>query len=153
MNTELRWVAEEHVHVDRPSDWYWALGIATIACALIAILFSNVLFALLIVVASITLGINAAHPPRIVSFSLTEKGVGTDDEFHTFDEMLSFWVEESESGGTLFIDTPKLMTPDLIIPIRDVDPAQVRTIFKEAGVTERKMSEPLPHKILEFFGF
>jgi hypothetical protein len=44
------------------------------------------------------------------------------------------------------------MTPNLVIPIGDVDPEMIRAFLSER-VEEVPMKEPIAHKILEFFGF
>ena len=70
MNETITWRAEEHRHVERGSDWYWALGVIAVSSAVTAVLFNNILFALLIVVAAATLGMIASRPPAIADFVL-----------------------------------------------------------------------------------
>jgi hypothetical protein len=147
----IRWSAYEHEHTERTSDWFWALGIITVCAALTSILFGNVLFALLIVVAATVLALLARTPPELHEFELSEKGIRTAGVLHKYDEILSFWVETEGTAPLLLVDTTKLMSPNLIIPLGDADPAEVRTFLRER-VEEVPMKEPFSHKILEFFG-
>jgi hypothetical protein len=147
----LRWQAYEHEHVERGSDWFWALGIIAVSASLTSILFANVLFALLIVVAAGTIALIAQHPPQLHDFEITEKGIRTGHMMHPFEDIISFWVEE-EGEPTLLIDTVAFMAPNLVIPLGDMDPNTVRAFLLER-VEEVPMKEPLAHKILEFFGF
>lgn len=148
----LRWSAYEHEHIERGSDWYLALAIVAISIAITSILLHNFLFAILIIAAAVTLGLLARTPPDIAHFELSDKGIRIDDVLHRYKEIVSFWVEEEHvERPLLLVDTTKVMSPNLIIPIEDIDPALVRAYLKER-VEEVHMKEPLPHKILEYLG-
>ena len=148
----LRWSAYEHEHIERGGDWFWALGIATIAIALVSILFHNILFSIVIIVGAITLGMLATIRPELVQFEISERGIRIQGKLHRYDEIISFWVEEEHADHPLLlVDTTKFMAPNLIIPIEHIDPRLVRAYLKE-HVPEVHMKEPLSHKILEFFG-
>ena len=148
----LSWSAYEHEHVPRGSDWFWALGIVAVSAALTSILFHDVLFAVLIVMAAGILAMIANSPPHLVRFEISDRGIRTDDTLHTYEEIISFWVEEeNDDKPLLLVDTTKFMAPNLIIPLENIDPHVVRTYLQER-VEEVPMKEPLAHKILEFFG-
>lgn len=145
-------MAYEHEHIERGSDWFWALGIIAVSAALTSILFSNILFAILIVVAAVTIGLIARHPRVMHEFEISEKGIRTGVTTHPYVNIISFWVDEDGEEPLLLIDTTALMAPNLIIPLDDIDPETVREYLREY-VEEVPMKEPLAHKILEFFGF
>ena len=149
-----RWSAYEHLHQEKGLDWYWALGIIATSASLTSILFGNVLFALVIVVAAIVLGMMARQAPEIVEFTITELGIRTGDTLHKYDSINAFWVEEGdENTSALLVDTNKALAPHLVIPLSDeTDPNDVREILRNF-IHEEPLSEPLPHKILEFLGF
>jgi hypothetical protein len=148
----LRWNAYEHEHVERGTEWFWALGVAAVCAALTAILLSNILFAILLLVAACTIALLARHAPEVSTFEISTKGVRVDNVLHRYDEIISFWVEDEHDGHPLLlIDTVKFLSPNLIIPIHDIDPGLVRAYLKEHS-DEVPMKEPLAHKVLEFFG-
>lgn len=148
----LRWEAFEHDHIERGADWYWALAIIAVSIALISILLHNVLFAVVILIAALTLALVSRTPPDLASFELSDRGVRVNGALHRFDEIISFWVEdEHDHRPLLLVDTKKFLSPNLIIPIEGIDPRLVRTYLKER-CTEKLMKEPLAHKMLEFFG-
>ena len=148
----LRWSAYEHEHIERGSDWYWALGIVAVCAALTSILFSNVLFAIVLIVAAFTIGLIARTPPKLIEFELSDRGIRVGGTLHRWDHIIAFWVEdEHDREPLLLVDTTKFMSPNLIIPIEDIDPAEVRE-FLQQRAEERPMREPVSHKILEFFG-
>jgi hypothetical protein len=152
ISAPLRWSAYEHEHLERGSDWFWALGIIAVSAALTSILLGNVLFALLIVVAAATIGLIANHPPQLHEFELTDKGIRTGVTTHPYENIISFWVDEEPHEPVLLIDTIAFMAPNLVIPLGDTDPDAVRE-FLSQYVQEVPMKEPLAHKVMEFFGF
>ena len=152
-NISLRWTAYEHEHIERGSDWFWALGIVAVSLASVSILFHDTLFALGVLIGAFALALLANTPPDIAHFELSDKGIRINDELHRYGEIISFWVEDEHEAHRplLLIDTTKIMAPNLIIPIEHIEPAVVRAYLKER-TEEVHMKEPLPHKILEFFG-
>jgi hypothetical protein len=149
----LRWSGYEHEHIERGSDWYIALGIVAVCIAIVAIIMHDALFALLIIVAAGVIGMLANVPPEYVDFEISERGVRVGKDLHRFDEIVTFWVEdEHDAPPLLLIDTTKFMSPNIVIPIHDVAPSDVRDLLRKHA-TEVPMREPFAHKILEFFGF
>lgn len=148
----LRWSAYEHEHIERGSDWFWALGIIAVSAALTSILFANVLFALLILIAATTIGLIAQHPPELHEFEISEKGIRTGKIMHPYEKIIAFWIDEELEEPLLLVDTTAFMTTNLVIPIGDIAPDDIRAFLSDR-VEEIPMKEPLAHKILEFFGF
>ena len=149
----LRWQAYEHEHVERGSDWFWALAVVAICIAIVAILMHNALFALLIVLAATVIGMLANVAPDITEFEISDRGIRVGRDLHRYEEILAFWVEDEHNAPPLLlVDTTKFMSPNLIIPIQDVDPHTIRDFLREHS-TEVPMKEPIAHKILEFLGF
>lgn len=152
----IQWQGYEHQHIERGADWFWALGIITISTASIAFVFGNVLFGILLLVAGGTIGLLATKPPHIATFTLTDRGLRVDDHLYTYDMIEAFWItDDGEAGPTLLVDTRRVFTPHLVIPIQEdaVDPEQIREYFRDHEVAEVELREPLSHRILELLGF
>jgi len=148
----IYWSGYEHQHEAKSSDWFWALGIIAISAAITSILFGNVLFAILIMVAASTLGILATKEPEFVEFLITDKGLHVGDSFYEYSDIRAFWVEENEEENTLLVDTLKTFAPHLVIPINEVSPDEVRDMLS-AFVHEEELTEPISYKVLELLGF
>ena len=118
------WEGIEYDHNPKSGDWYWAVGIVATAGALAAILFGNVLLAVLVVVAAAALALHAVKTPGIHRFALTEQGVMIGEELHPFDQIRSFSVFEYIEGDkppVLSIKTESWLSPHLLIPLGGVD--------------------------------
>src|SRR5581483_12382199 len=90
----FRWSGYEHEHIERQSDWYWALGVVAVCIALVAILLHDFLFAVLIIMAAVVIGMLANVPPDITDFEVSHRGVRVGANLHRYDEILAFWVED-----------------------------------------------------------
>jgi hypothetical protein len=149
----LRWSAYEHEHIERAADWYWALGVVTLSAVIITVLLHNILFALVIVAAAFAIILLARTPPHLASIEISDRGIRIDHMLHRYGEIVSFWVEEDGvDRPLLLVDTTKWMSPNLIIPIEHIEPSVVRAYLQERA-TEKHLTEPWSHQILEFFGF
>jgi hypothetical protein len=149
----LRWSAYEHEYRERERDWYWALGIVAGSIALTSILLHDYLFSLLILLAAGALALHARMEPDLHDFALTEAGLIVNDRtIYRFEDMIAFWVEEAHYLGRplLLIDTKKIMAPNVIVPLEDIDPQLVRAFLVER-IEEREMKEPFAHRLFDFF--
>lgn len=149
----MRWSAYEHEFVERRTDWFWALGIIAVCGAALCVLFRDLLFGVLILIAAATFALLANIPPELATFELSDRGLRINGVLHRFDEIISFWVEDEHHRGRplLLIDTIKFMSPNFIIPIEGIDPHVVRA-FLVKRAKEVPMKEPFAHRIVEFFG-
>ena len=118
--TILTWSAYEHEHIERESDWYWALGVAAVCIALTAIIFHDTLFGLLILLAATTIGMLAREAPPLTTFEISDRGIKVNHELHRFDDIIAFWIDEQSTPPLLLVDTTKPLAPNLIIPLHDV---------------------------------
>jgi hypothetical protein len=131
-NTIVAWEGREYEHSPKSADWYWSLGIVAVAATVAAILFGNVLLALLVVIAAIALGLHAAKVPPVHRFRLVDKGLCIGDVLHPYEQMISFSMLEDSEGEfppLLSIKTENWHSPHLVIPLDGVDADIVYTHF------------------------
>jgi hypothetical protein len=124
----FEWQAKEYEFQEKSADWYWALGIITAAAVIAAVLFGNLLLALVIVAAAVAIALQAAKRPKAYRFAITEYGLQIADRLYPFDTMLHFSVLEypdHDLPPALSIKTRSLLSPHLLVPLVDVDPDEV----------------------------
>ena len=149
---EITWNAPEFIYYEKGPDWYWAVGVISIALAVAAILFGNILFAIVIIAGSFTLSLQASHKPEIVTFTANQNGVQADETLYPYANIDSFWVENSEHEQKLLLKSSKSWMPYIVMPIRNIDPEAVRN-FLIKYVPEEEHAEPLLTKVMEYLGF
>jgi hypothetical protein len=124
----LEWSGQEYAFEDRGTDWFWALGILSTAAVIAAVLFNNVLLAMVILAGSLAIGLQAAKKSRTHVFSLYDEGIAVDDTMYLFQNMRDFavleYIDESLPPA-LSLKTNHLLSPHLLIPITEHDPEEI----------------------------
>src|SRR3989338_6451799 len=111
---EISWSAMEYEHDRKSNEWYWSLGVITLALAVAALLLKNILFASFIVLAGFTAALYGAKKPRIIRFSVSAKGVKIDDKIYQYETLKSFWIKyDPPRKKELEIISKKLFMPRL----------------------------------------
>ncbi len=157
MNTTtntISWQDYEYDHKEKSSDWFWALGIIALSSAVTAMMFENVLFALLIIIAAFTVALFTSKKPHLIHFEINKRGVSIDTTLYIYKTLEAFYVNEDEHGHHyLILKSERLIMPFIIIPLNDsVSTEDVRN-FLLTKLNEEELHEPNFYKVLEFFGF
>ena len=124
----FEWEAKEYEFQEKSADWYWALGIIATAAAIAAVLFGNIILALVIVAAAVSIALQAAKRPRVHRFAITDQGLEIGERLYLFDTMLHFSILEyldADVPPALSIKTRSLLSPHLLVPLVDVNPDEV----------------------------
>ncbi len=153
MPQDIIWKAYEHQHSEKSTDWFWALGIVAVSSAIVALLFKNFLFALLILVGSCTMALLAKKPARELTFSLSKRGITIEDSLYPYQMLVAFWIHGRDTENpTLIIDARKFMTPHLIAELDPADTEKIHAYLSEY-LPEEEIHEPFLQRLLEMFGF
>lgn len=121
----FEWQGTEYSFDERGQDWYWALGIVSVAAAVACILFGNILLALVILAGAATVALQAAKDLKTHHFAIYEEGLAIDDNLYLFEDMRDFAVLEyldETLPPALSIKTNHILAPHLLVPINDYDP-------------------------------
>ena len=146
----IQWTAQEFEDVERPKDWFWAVGIVTISLAVGAILINNILLGILILVSSVALVLKALKKPKLLNYEINDKEIVYGEESLTYSEIGAFGIVPEERK--LLIRPKKLSNPLVTIPLEDVPAEGVREMLSE-HLPEEPLQEPLAQKIMEYLGF
>lgn len=150
----LSWEAHSHEHVERSTDWYWALGVLAVSGATISILLNNPLFAVIIMLGAVSLGILASRPPRAYLIQIDPRGITVDDNLYLFRSLESFWIdtETRDDVPHLIVSSRGVLAPQLILPLIGVDANQVQEFLLRYLEEKEQYESPLT-RVAELFGF
>lgn len=149
----VTWEALEHVHIERNSDWYWALWIIALSVAVAAFFFGNFLLALLVLVSGGAVTVVSQIHPRTLQFAVTTRGVRVDHKIYPYSSLESYRLDdEDEEDPRLLLKSKKLFMPLLVLPLPE---EYVDEIEELVGIRlpEEDLEEPFFNSVLEFFGF
>lgn len=149
----VTWEAPEHHHVEKGNDWFFALAIIIIALVISAILFNNVLLALLIGLAGGALGVSATKKPSIIPFAVTVRGIRIDDRLYPYATLDAYAIDEDDPRGPqLLLRSRRKLMPLLVIPLPAEYIDEIESIL-ESRLPEDELEEPFLMKVFELFGF
>ena len=151
-NEDITWQAPEYIHKEKDSEWYWSVGILTLAGVASAHMFGNLLFAVLVFLIGFTMALFGARKPRIVSFSISRRGVRANNTLYPFQTLQSFWVLEKEHENLLLLKSQKKLSTQIAIPLGDIDPELAR-MFLLDHLLEEEDAESIAQRFMDYLGF
>lgn len=151
---EVSWEAPEHHHAEKGSDWFWALGIITIAGAIANIvIYGDIIFSIVILLAGAVTALVSVKHPRIITYSVSLRGVRVGRELHPYSSLKCFFINEDHPRHVeLFVQSKGVFVPMMIIPVPDDAVEEVEYLLEER-LPEVHLEESLGHRLLEFLGF
>lgn len=145
------WKAREFEYIDKSVDWFWVLWIVAVSLSLISIILGNFITAILILVASFAISLQASRIPPEVEFKITQRGIFVDKKFYSYKEITSFWVNIDEAPE-IILETDKTLLSKLVIPIpSDINPEDIINFLAEY-IEEKEQNLPFSYRVLDYFG-
>jgi hypothetical protein len=148
----ISWQIHEYEHYEKTPDWFWIVGIIGLTFAVLAVIFNNILFAVLIVVSTFSLIVFGNKEPHLLDCEINKKGVRVNKTIYPYANLEAFNVTEGHSPK-LLLKSSKLLMPMITIPIGDIDPDEIVTPLSEVLKHEEEMREPFAHILMDYLGF
>jgi hypothetical protein len=151
--SSVSWQAYEHMHGEKRADWFWVLGLITIAVTVAAIVLGNTLFGIVMLVSGIVLGIAAMRPPRVVAYEITTRAIRVDEALYPYSTLDSFYINEEDEhhGPQLLVKTKKHFMSLLVIPLPEEYVDDIEELVA-SRIPEEFLEEPLAMKLFEAVG-
>ncbi len=140
----LSWVFDEYERHHRGHLWFAVAGVAGLAMLIYAVVTQNFLFAILIIMFGVLIGLAAVHEPRQMVFVMTDLGVSVGDRFFPYKDFRGFWmVYEPPHVKNVYMQFKAMPRQQLIVPIDDQDPVDIRdTLIRFLDEEKGKDEEP-----------
>lgn len=154
---EIVWHVLTHEHKEHSTDWYWALGLLTVAGAGASIFFGNLLLAVILSLGGISIAVLKIRGPREHQVKLDARGVTLDGTLYQWKAVQSFWIHTNPPGSEprLYLNTHSLLMPRIVVPLDSAAHGeQIRALclqYAEEAPEEEQHPLFLEH-IAEIFG-
>ncbi len=149
----VAWEAPEHSHLPKSIDWHWGVWIVAATIAIASILLGDLMFGILVVIATFTLIVSSSRAPELIEHEVSDAGVRTGNTLYPFATLESFGIDHlTPSYPKLILKSKKSLLPHIIIPLENADSELVRKTL-EVYLPNEDLKEPLSHKLLEYVGF
>lgn len=150
---KLEWEAHEYEHRERASDWFWAVGIVSLALVLVAVILGNAILGILIALAAFTLALFAKRKPSTLKVVVDERGITRNNIRYPFSTLRSFWIDTDHSHKKIILRSEKTFMPLVIIPLgEDVGVDELHENLSQF-LEEEFHTLPLIERLLERLGF
>lgn len=153
------WEAYHYVHYEKSSDWKWSVAIVSITISLISFMFANITFGVLVLIGTGALLMHALQAPKMLRFEINTTGIRVDQETWSFSDLKAFWIEDNKEyhiPSRILFQTDDIMVATVVLPLPiETDQKDIHDIHEELVkiLPERKISESIFQKLLEYIGF
>lgn len=129
-NTLLQWKFPEYEEHERGILWYVMAGIISASFLTYAIIVSNFLFAIIVVIVDLIILIQINRRPDRVDFKITDEGIVIGTSFTPYTNISKFWIiYNPPKVKTLYINFKSTIRPDITIPLENKNPLRVREML------------------------
>jgi hypothetical protein len=145
----MHWNIPEYNEHKRSKRWY-VIAISIMALLLLyAVLTVNFLFAIILIVAAITMTLHDRTSAPEVMFELAENGVNIGYQHYSYNSFKHFWIYyEPNESKKLYFDFKSSVRPRLSIPLQNKNPIKIRSILlKYLPEAVEKENEPLSEQL------
>lgn len=140
----LGWMIDEYERHERGPVWYAAAFLIGVGLILYALVTQNFLFAVIIVMFGVFIGLASLREPSRVLFRATTRGVAVGEQFFPYVELRAFWiVYEPPYVKNLYIEHKSALSPRIVVPIEDVDPIEIRNGLLAHLDEDARTEEPM----------
>lgn len=148
----FRWSAPEYAFKPKTNDWFWAVGIITLALAIASFFMDNFFFAVISIVGGFSIAMMGARKPVMLNFKITEKGIKTDNKIYLFKDISSFCInEDAPNEPRLFLNMSKGLSSQLIFLLGKADTKSLEDVLKRYLKAE-DISEPFTSLLMRLLG-
>ncbi|MCR5572625.1 MAG: hypothetical protein K6F57_02520 [Candidatus Saccharibacteria bacterium] len=127
--TLVNWEAREYIEYKKNTGWYVGLAIVTVALCAIAILMQQWTFLLLIVVAVIALLTYTMRSPRLLHYSLSDKGLSEGNNLYLFNDFRSFGVLNENNHYSIVLMPKKRFGTRVTVYFPETEGEQIVDVF------------------------
>lgn len=123
----VNWEVDEYPHHERSRAWYVLTGLIGIGLIVYAVLTSNFLFAIIILMSAVIMMLSLFTKPDKIPVIITSTGIVIGDMYYDFQSIRDFSiVYDPPDVKLLYLDFFALTHPMLSVPLEDIDPNIVR---------------------------
>ncbi len=122
----LEWETLEHPYFEKTSNWYWLVGIVGITVAALGVIFGNILFAVVMAIATFAVMLHGARRPRIIIVAIDKHGVYIAENYFRYTELKSFSIDDEADIHIVTFKTNKAILPEFSVVIEDYSSEDVR---------------------------
>lgn len=128
-NNIVNWEAREYIAHDKNAGWYIGLTIVSVGLCVLAIWLKLWTFLALVIVATAALLVYVLRQPRLLHYSLTNKGLSEGNNLLTFDQFKSFGVLNEDNHYSIVLIPKKRFSARVTVFFPETEGEQIVDMF------------------------
>lgn len=145
--TILSWEAPEYKHYPKNLAWFITLFIV-ISCFILYLIVRNDYFgAISVFVITAIATAFALHEPKIITYTISDKGFHIGDNLIRYRAIKHFWVDNENGNKTLHIETIAYFNHMHQVELGEQDPLLVRAVLVELLPEHPDPMKTIPQRI------
>lgn len=138
----INFSTDEHTHYHRGNDFYWGLGIVTVVAVVLAFIFRDGLFGVLILIGAAMYGYSSWKKPRSIDVTITDKDITIGDDLYLMQNIESFHVVDLKGEKELVLCVRRNYQPIISVCVPDELAFPVKDILNSLLINDDKL---MPH--------
>ena len=127
--TIVNWEAREYIEYKKNGGWYCGLALVVIALCALAFFLQQWTFLALVIVAAIALLTYTVRPPRVLHYSLSDKGLSEGNNLHSFEQFKSFGVLNENNHYCIMLVPKKRFGTRMRVYFPETEGEQIVDVF------------------------
>lgn len=127
----ISWEAEEYIVRDKTTWWYVGLIAVGLALSAISVLLQWWSFLVVVILSVISLIIYAMRPPRVLRYSLSNKGISEGDKLYPYADFKSFGILQEGNHFAIALTPIKRFSPRMMVYFPQAQGEEIVDAFGE----------------------
>ncbi len=127
--TIVNWEAREYIEYKKNGGWYFGLFLVVAALCALAVFLQQWTFLALVIVAAIALLTYTVRPPRMLHYSLSDKGLSEGNNLHPFSQFKSFGVLNENNHYCIVLVPTKRFGTRMRVYFPETEGEQIVDVF------------------------
>jgi len=125
----VNWEAREFVEHKKNGGWYICFALVVAGLCTLAFFLKQWTFLALVIVAAITLIVYIMRPPRMLHYSLSDKGLSEGNNLYAFDQFKSFGVLREDNHYCIMLVPKKRFGASVRVYFPEAEGEQIVDVF------------------------
>lgn len=126
----ISWRTLEYEVFEKSATWYLVAALIILGIVIYALVVNSPIMAITFILIGVVGYLHLQKEPRMLDFSISNRGVQVGNEMYEFDNIESFWIfYDPPHMKTLSLHTKASFMPFVHIPLADEDPVIVREVL------------------------
>ena len=127
----VNWEAQEYVARDKNTGWYIGLIVVGVAFSALAVWLQQWTFLALVVVSIVAVVVYSVRPPRMLHYSLSNKGLSEGNRLYDFAQFKAFGILRDDKRFSIVLIPRKRFAPRVTVFFPEAQGEQIVDMFGE----------------------